>query len=97
MPPQVICCRHKGRHPISCRVLDHLHMGNDALNPLCLALRPITTQHSTKFVTWHAFASTTLPTMRQGSATMMDGGGEVYCPWIVGGCQKNAKRGVVDL
>ena len=38
-----------------------------------------------------------LPTMHRGSTAMMDGGGEVYCPSIVGGCQKNAKRGVVDL
>ena len=38
-----------------------------------------------------------LPAMHQGSAAMMDGGGEGYCPRIVGGCQKKAKRGVVDL
>ena len=38
-----------------------------------------------------------LPTMRRGLAAMMDGGGEVYCPKIVGGCQKNVKRGVVNL
>ena len=39
-----------------------------------------------------------LPTMRQGSAAMMDGGGEGYCPTrIVSGSQKNEKRGVVNL
>ena len=29
-----------------------------------------------------------LPTMCRGLAAMMDGGGEVYCPRIVGGCKK---------
>ena len=29
-----------------------------------------------------------LPTMHRGTAAMMDGGGEGYCPRIVGGCQK---------
>ena len=29
-----------------------------------------------------------LPTMHQGSAAMKDGGGEGYCPRIVGGCKK---------
>ena len=38
-----------------------------------------------------------LPTLRQGLAAMMDGGGKVYCPGIVGGCQKNEKHCVVDL
>ena len=38
-----------------------------------------------------------LPTMRRGLADMMDGGGEGYCPRIVGGCQQNAKHGVVYL
>ena len=33
----------QGRHPVSCQVLDHLHIGNDALNPLCLAVQAITT------------------------------------------------------
>ena len=42
--PQVICCRHKGHRPISCRVFDHLHMGNNTLNPLRLAVRPIATR-----------------------------------------------------
>ena len=32
-----------------------------------------------------------LPTMCRGSAAMMDGGGEVYCPRISGGCQKKSK------
>ena len=36
--PQVICCRHEGRRPVFCRILDHLHMGHDALNPLHLAV-----------------------------------------------------------
>ena len=43
VPPQVIRCHHEGRCSVSCRVLDHLHMGNDALNPRCLAVRAITT------------------------------------------------------
>ena len=38
-----------------------------------------------------------LPTMHRGSVAMMDGGGKGYRPRIVSGCQKNAKRGVVDL
>ena len=42
--PQVICCHHEGCRPVGCRVLDHLHMGNDALNPLCLAVRAIMTR-----------------------------------------------------
>ena len=34
-----------------------------------------------------------LPTMRQGSEAMMDGGGEGYCPKrIVGGSQKKMKN-----
>ena len=49
-------------------------MGHDALNPLRLAVGAIVTQkHSAKFVTWQAFASTMLPTMRRGSTAMMDG------------------------
>ena len=42
--PKVICSRHKRRRPISCRVFYHLHMGDDALNLLRLAVRPITTR-----------------------------------------------------
>ena len=41
--PQVICCCHEGRRPVCCQIFDHLHMGHDALNPLRLAVRAITT------------------------------------------------------
>ena len=39
--PQVICCHHEGHCPVCCRILDNLHMGHDALNPLCLAVGAI--------------------------------------------------------
>ena len=42
--PQVICCHHEGRHRVCCQILDHLHMGHNALNTLHLALRAITTR-----------------------------------------------------
>ena len=42
--PQVICCRHEGRRPVCCRILDNLHMGHDALNTLRLAVEAILMQ-----------------------------------------------------
>ena len=42
--PQVICCCHEGHGPVCCRILDCLHMGHDALNPLHLAVQAITMQ-----------------------------------------------------
>ena len=34
---------HEGRHPACCQILDDLHMGHNALNPLHLAAGAITT------------------------------------------------------
>ena len=41
---QVICCHHEGCRPVCYRILDNLHMGHDALNPLRLAVGAITMQ-----------------------------------------------------
>ena len=35
---------YEGRRPVCCRILDHLHKGHNALNPLRLAVQAITMQ-----------------------------------------------------